>query len=168
MTSNTDTGLVNRTLKGERNAFSELVDRYQRVVFNLAYQVTGNENDAEDVSQTVFLKVYENLATYNPKYQFFSWLYRIAINEAVNKKKRQRHSVELTEDLLAVESTPLDNAVAMDMENKIGAAIMSLTPENRAILLLRHYQEFLRGTLKMNLVKYSMMEIGRASCRERV
>ena len=142
MANNPDIGLVNRTLRGERNAFGELVDRYQKVVFNLAYRVTGNEQDAEDVAQTVFLKVYENLATYNPKYQFFSWMYRIAINEAVNNKKKVRHSVELSEDLAVPERTPHDDVVAMDVENQIGVAIMSLTPENRAILLLRHYQEF--------------------------
>jgi RNA polymerase sigma-70 factor (ECF subfamily) len=102
----------------------------------------GNEPDAEDVSQTVFLKVYENLATYNPRYQFFSWLYRIAVNEAVNAKKRIRRSVELTEESLVSQTTPFEGAVAVDVENQIGAALMSLSPENRAILILRHYQEF--------------------------
>jgi len=142
MTGTTDKLLVTRTLEGERNAFGELVDRYQKVVYNVAYRVVGNEPDAEDVAQTVFLKVYENLATYNPRYQFFSWLYRIAVNEAVNAKKRVRNSVELTEDSSLTQSTPLDGAMAVDVENQIGAAMMSLTPENRAILILRHYQEF--------------------------
>lgn len=142
MTGTTDKLLVTRTLEGERNAFGELVDRYQKVVYNVAYRVVGNEPDAEDVAQTVFLKVYENLATYNPRYQFFSWLYRIAVNEAVNAKKRVRKSVELTEDAILTQSTPLDGAMAVDVENQIGAAMMSLTPENRAILILRHYQEF--------------------------
>ncbi|GMQ82639.1 MAG: RNA polymerase sigma factor RpoE [Rhodothermia bacterium] len=142
MTSTADTVLVTRTLEGERNAFGELVDRYQKVVYNVAYRIVGNELDAEDVAQTVFMKVYENLATYNPRYQFFSWLYRIAVNEAVNSKKRLRKSVELTEDSIRAQSTPLEGVVAMDVENQIGAALMSLTPENRAILILRHYQEF--------------------------
>ncbi|MCZ6756863.1 MAG: sigma-70 family RNA polymerase sigma factor [Bacteroidetes bacterium] len=142
MTGTTDKLLVTRTLEGERNAFGELVDRYQKVVYNVAYRVVGNEPDAEDVAQTVFLKVYENLATYNPRYQFFSWLYRIAVNEAVNAKKRVRKSVELTEDSSLTRSTPLDGAMAVDVENQIGAAMMSLTPESRAILILRHYQEF--------------------------
>lgn len=142
MTGTTDKLLVTRTLEGERNAFGELVDRYQKVVYNVAYRVVGNETDAEDVAQTVFLKVYENLATYNPRYQFFSWLYRIAVNEAVNAKKRVRKSVELTEDAILTQNTPLDGAMAVDVENQIGAAMMLLTPENRAILILRHYQEF--------------------------
>lgn len=142
MTSTADKVLVTRTLEGERNAFGELVDRYQKVVYNVAYRVVGNKPDAEDVAQTVFLKVYENLSTYNPRYQFFSWLYRIAVNEAVNAKKRLHKSVELTEDSILSPTTPFDGAVAMDVENQIGAAMMSLSPESRAILILRHYQEF--------------------------
>lgn len=142
MTGTADTVLVTRTLEGEKRAFGELVDRYQKVVYNVAYRVLGNEADAEDVAQTVFLKVYENLSTYNPRYQFFSWLYRIAVNEAVNAKKRLRKTVELAEDSAQSATTPLDGVVAVDVENQIGAALMSLSPENRAILILRHYQEF--------------------------
>ena len=142
MTSTADTELVERSLRGERNAFGQLVDRYQKVVYNVAYRVVGNALDAEDVAQTVFLKVYENLSTYNPRYQFFSWLYRIAVNEAINAKKRLRKTVELTEDSALTPDTPFDGAVALDVEEQIGSALMSLSPENRAILILRHYQEF--------------------------
>jgi len=142
MTGAADKVLVERTLGGERSAFGELVDKYQKVVYNVAYRVLGNTEDAQDVAQTVFLKVYENLSTYNPRYQFFSWLYRIAVNEAVNAKKRFRNTVELMEDAVATSDTPHDGVEAVDVENQIGAAMMSLSPENRAILILRHYQEF--------------------------
>jgi len=142
MTGVADKVLVERTLSGERSAFGELVDRYQKVVFNVGYRVLGNTSDAEDVAQTVFLKVYENLSTYNPRYQFFSWLYRIAVNEAINAKKRLRSTVELMEDVVTTSDTPHDGAVADDVENQIGAAMMALSPESRAILILRHYQEF--------------------------
>ncbi len=142
MTGTADTVLVERTLQGERNAFGELVDRYQKVVFNVAYRVLGNTQDAEDVAQTVFLKMYENISTYNPRYQFFSWLYRIAVNEAVNAKKRLKQTVELVDDSFITTETPHDGVVAIDVENQIGAALMSLSPESRAILILRHYQEF--------------------------
>jgi len=142
MTGVADKVLIERTLSGERSAFGELVDRYQKVVFNVGYRVLGNTSDAEDVAQTVFLKVYENLSTYNPRYQFFSWLYRIAVNEAINAKKRLRSTVELMEDVVTSSETPHDGAVADDVENQIGAAMMALSPESRAILILRHYQEF--------------------------
>ena len=142
MTGAADKVLVERTLRGERSAFGELVDKYQKVVYNVAYRVLGNTEDAEDVAQTVFLKVYENISTYNPRYQFFSWLYRIAVNEAVNAKKRLRNTVELMEDAVATSDTPHDGVEAGDVENQIGAAMMSLSPESRAILILRHYQEF--------------------------
>ena len=142
MTGTADKALVERTLRGERSAFGEIVDRYQKVVYNVAYRVLGNPEDAEDTAQTVFLKVYENLATYNPRYRFFSWLYRIAVNEALNARKRVRWTEELVDDSIMATDTPHDGVEAVDDENQIGSAMMSLSPENRAILILRHYQEF--------------------------
>jgi len=142
MTSTSDQTIIERILQGDQRAFGDLLDRYEKVVYNAAYRVLGNGPDAEDVTQTVFLKVYENLATYNPKYRFFSWLYRIAINESVNAKKRLRPSVDLSE-VTAVESGSAETSLLdSDREEQIGQALMFLTPENRAILILRHYQEF--------------------------
>lgn len=142
MTSTNDQTVIDQILQGDRAAFGELLDRYEKVVYNAAYRVLGNEADAEDVTQTVFLKVYENLATYNPKYRFFSWLYRIAINESVNARKRLRPTVELSE-MITVETDSAETLLLdADREEQIGRALMFLTPENRAILILRHYQEF--------------------------
>jgi RNA polymerase sigma-70 factor (ECF subfamily) len=142
MTSTSDQTVIERILQGDQRAFGELLDRYEKVVYNAAYRVLGNGPDAEDVTQTVFLKVYENLATYNPKYRFFSWLYRIAINESVNARKRLRPSVDLA-DVTPVEEVTADTSLLdLDREEQIGQALMFLTPENRAILILRHYQEF--------------------------
>lgn len=141
MTWTDDHILIERILSGERSAFAELLDRYQKVVYNVAIGVVGNQLDAEDITQTVFLKVYENLATYNPRYRFFSWLYRIAINESLNAKKRMRQTVELDEEAIQKDSTPEESAVESDLENRIGEALMFLSPEKRAIVVLRHYQE---------------------------
>ena len=137
-----DQTLIKRILHGDQRAFGDLLDRYEKVVYNAAYRVLGNEADAEDVTQTVFLKVYENLATYNPKYRFFSWLYRIALNESINVRKRIRPSVDLSEVTPVEAGTAETLLLDSDLEEQIGRALMSLTPENRAILILRHYQEF--------------------------
>jgi len=142
MTSTSDQHVIERVLQGDKRAFGLLLDRYEKVVYNAAYRVLGTEVDAQDVTQTVFLKVYENLSTYNPKYRFFSWMYRIAINESVNAKRRMRQTVELTEST-ATESNPAEDLLLnADREDQIGIALMELTPENRAILILKHYQEF--------------------------
>lgn len=142
MTTIDDRILIERVLRGERAAFGELLDRYQKVVYNVAIGIVGNQLDAEDVTQTVFLKVYENLSAFNPQFRFFSWLYRIAVNESLNAKKQKRQTTDLDEDVAQTGAGPEESAESLDLEDKIGAAMMFLTPENRAIVLLRHYQEF--------------------------
>ena len=142
MTSTPDQAIVERVLNGERRAFGDLVDKYQVVVYNAAYRILGNAADAEDATQTVFLKVYENLASYNSKYRFFSWMYRIALNESVNLRKKRRPSSELNEASAVEENTAEAELLNHDRENQIGQALMHFTPENRAIVVLKHYQEF--------------------------
>ena len=87
MNEKDDAVLVRECLQGNPQAFGILVDRYQMVIFNLAYRICNNYNDADDITQTVFIKVYENLRKYKSRYKFFSWLYRIAVNEALNMVK---------------------------------------------------------------------------------
>ena len=77
----TDQALLERYRRGDRAAFTELVVRYQRPVYNAAFWMLRRAEDASDVTQTVFLKVAERLDEYDPKYKFFSWIYRIAVNE---------------------------------------------------------------------------------------
>ena len=80
-----DAALVRDCKSGDRRAMSILVGQYQKPVYNAAYRILGNSDDAADATQTVFLKVFEHINDYNPKYKFFSWIYRIAINESLNQ-----------------------------------------------------------------------------------
>ena len=79
-----DIALMERCRNGDRQAFETLVVRYQKPVYNAAYRMLHNTEDARDVTQTVFLKVFENLDKYDPSHRFFSWIYRIALNESIN------------------------------------------------------------------------------------
>ena len=99
MSELSDQAIVRKVLAGETAAFAFLVDRYERVVFNAAYRITNDRQDAEDVTQTVFMKVFENLRVYNPRYRFYSWMYRIAVNEALNHQARSRRqaAVDISE-----------------------------------------------------------------------
>ena len=83
-----DKKLMERCLKGDRHAFEALLVRYKKPVYNAAYRMLNNSEDARDVTQTVFLKVYENLDQYDPSHRFFSWIYRIAMNESINWLKK--------------------------------------------------------------------------------
>ena len=85
-------------MKGERTAYEALIIRYEKPVYNAAFRMLNSTEDARDVTQTVFLKVYENLDRFDPKYRFFSWIYRIAVNESINCLKQRNRTEELTSE----------------------------------------------------------------------
>ncbi len=93
--------LVQRAKAGEVDAFEELVRRYDRNVFRIAQHITQNREDAEDVVQDAFLKAYNNLAQFQGQSKFYTWLVRIAVNEALMKLRRRRpeRTVSLDEDV---------------------------------------------------------------------
>ena len=136
-----DRALVKRWLEGHRDAASGLVDRYQMRLFNVALRMLNNVQDAEDVTQTVFLNAFLNLRTYNPRYRFFSWIYRMTVNESLNLLKRRKPTVTLEDDLdiLAPGAAP-DRAA--EVEDRVGKALMGLKPDDRAVVVLRHFVSF--------------------------
>src|ERR1700722_8295824 len=83
-----DLELVQRYRGGDRAAFTELVTRYQKPIYNAAFGVLHRTDDARDITQEVFLKVAERLDEYDPRFKFFSWIYRIALNESLNLQRR--------------------------------------------------------------------------------
>src|SRR5579862_5690476 len=85
-----DRALVERFRKGDQAAFTELMVRYQRPIYNAAFWVLRRAEDANDITQEVFLKVAERRDEYDPKFKFFSWIYRIAINESLNLQRHNR------------------------------------------------------------------------------
>ena len=89
MTETPESELIERGRRGDRQALGGLLNRYQGPVFNAALRIVGNPDDASDVTQSVFLKAFENLDRYDPAYRFFSWIYRIAVNESINHNKRR-------------------------------------------------------------------------------
>src|SRR5437868_6296442 len=91
--------IIDRCLSGDGRSFEALVDKYEKIVFNIALRVGGRSEDAEDVTQAVFIKVFENLGSYNRKYKFFSWLYRIALNESINYFRREHATQPLSTEI---------------------------------------------------------------------
>lgn len=137
-----DQQLVLDTLAGERRAFGQLVNLYQKPVYNAALRIVKDTELAADVTQTAFLKAYENLNTYNPKYRFFSWLYRIAINTALNEHGKRRHHESVYDVDIADDITPEDTTSSLELQDRVGDALLELNPQDRALILLRHYQKF--------------------------
>ena len=144
MDNETDLELLERYRKGDREAFSDLVVRYQRPIYNAAFWVLRRAEDANDVTQTVFLRVAERLDEYDPKYKFFSWIYRIAVNESLNLLRRHRHEDELEDDvdIAGDESAgPERQASAAELARQLRNAMMTMATSDRLVLTLRHFSE---------------------------
>ena len=133
-----DPTLVLLCREGDRGAFERLVIRYQKPVFNLALRMLRSRQDAMDVAQTTFLKAFEHLGDYDPAFRFYSWLYRIAVNESLNALALRKPRGELDGDV--VDDTPgPDRAAEGDQAlHAIEDGLMHISPELRTVLVLRH------------------------------
>ncbi len=108
-----DRRLVARCREGDPDAFEELVRRHQQMVLNLAYHYLGYQNDIEDVTQKVFVKVYFSLAKYDLRRPFLPWLYRIAINQCYDELRRLRRlKVRTFSELTSEESSSVENLIS--------------------------------------------------------
>lgn len=140
-TDEQDRALVKRCLNGQGDAFRGLVDRYHKPLFNVALRMLNNVQDAEDVTQTVFLRAFLRLRTYNPRHRFFSWIYRITVNESLNTLKRRKR----TETLEHVHDVPASGAApdqVAEVQDRVGKALMCLKPDDRTVVVLKHFVSF--------------------------
>jgi RNA polymerase sigma-70 factor (ECF subfamily) len=133
--------LVIRCRKGDRQALETLVREYEKPVYNAAYRILGNPDDAADVTQAAFLKAFENLDRYDPNYKFFSWIYRIAVNEAINQLKRSRKLQPLDENEVSGSAGPEAGVEAGDLSRRIQDGLMALTDEYRTVVVMRHFSD---------------------------
>ena len=135
-----DWKIIKECLAGETGNFEELIDRYQKPIFNLAYRMMSDIQDAEDVTQTVFIKAYESLNSFNPKYKFFSWIYRMAINETLNVINKKKQLTELDQNVVSHEKSPDTFYEEQELSQNIQDALMNLKAEYREVIVLKHLQ----------------------------
>lgn len=141
-----DSDLVSRYRAGDRGAFDEIVHRYHRPVFNAAFRILGEVEDARDVCQSVFLRAFEHLGSYRDELPFFSWLYRIAVNEALRclQRNRSRRSLTVPGEELSEpgsEDGPHRELLRGEWGEAIDQALRRLTPEHRVVIILRHFMD---------------------------
>lgn len=141
MSNSRDQALIRRCQRGDRRALEDLLEKYQRPVYNAAFRMLGNREDASDVTQIVFLKVFERLDRYDPAYKFFSWIYRIAINESINQLKRGNRETGLDESQPSAAPGPAEKAQAIDDSKRVQDALMTLQEDYRMVIVLRHFSE---------------------------
>jgi len=144
MDTDVDQALVERYRRGDREAFTELMIRYQRPIYNAAFWILRSADDAHDISQVVFLKVAEHLDDFDSQHRFFSWIYRIAVNESLNLLRRNGHEEPLDEDIdLPGPDSANPETLARDAERSrsIQRALLTMSPNDRTVLVLRHFSE---------------------------
>jgi RNA polymerase sigma-70 factor (ECF subfamily) len=107
-----DLEAVRKCLQGQVDAFEAIIVQYQKPVLNVAYRIVRNFEDARDISQAVFVKAFGNLASFNPRYKFFSWLYRIAVNESLNFVEKRNRRIDPASDWTASTPKPEDQFAA--------------------------------------------------------
>ena len=138
-----------RARQGDGEAFRALVERHSRSVFRLAFRMTGNEQDAEDVVQEAFLRAYKQLGRFESRANFGTWLYRITANCAVDlmRARQARHDQSRGESLdeAAVEfrtdaPDPERLSESSEVQRRVAAAMAALSPLERAAFTLRHHE----------------------------
>jgi RNA polymerase sigma-70 factor (ECF subfamily) len=142
-----DAAAVARARAGDREAFRALVERHSRNVFRLAFRMTGNEEDAEDVVQETFLKAYRNLPRFAGQSEFSTWLHRIAANCAVDSLRRgasrwmQERPLE-AESLEAAASDPTPERAffGSEIHRRVARSLEGLSAMERAAFVLRHFE----------------------------
>ena len=134
-----DAALVRQCLEGDTVAFEALVDRYQKPLFNTALRMTGDFEEAKDITQTVFVKVFEKLNTYKPRHKLFSWIYRMLVNESINFLNRRDHYQGLDLNLVSENKTPEEQHQANELSDKIQNALIELQFDYRMVILLRYF-----------------------------
>src|SRR4030042_3444732 len=140
MTDYTDKKLASQTTKNQ-NAFNPLVEKYAEKIRRYISRVIGNWDEAEDLTQDVFIKAYQNINSFNPKLKFSSWLYRIAHNESVNfiKKHYRFKQVEFKDKIknkLVIEKNILEKIIEKDNAEMVGNGLGKLKISDREILEL--------------------------------
>lgn len=165
-----DAVAVERTLAGERDAYRVLVERHSHYVYRLAYRMTGNPHDAEEVVQEAFLRAYQKLQQFAGNANFGTWVYRIAANYAIDRLRQKKNEDARREtpsrpaenepesDPMSMVKDPAPSperlATSAQMAEKMKAALDTLTPAERTAIVMRHWDgcgiEEIAAVLKSN------------------
>jgi RNA polymerase sigma-70 factor (ECF subfamily) len=147
----TDLAFVTKARAGDADAYRVLVERHSRALFRMAFRMTGNEQDAEDVVQESFLRAYRQLGKFDERASFGTWLYRIAMNcslDLVRSRKRRSEQMapadpEMDDPILALPShdpTPDRMAMSSEVRDRVAAAMNDLSASERTAFVLRHFE----------------------------
>ena len=145
--------LARLALKGDQQAFAELVDLYQDKLYHMAYRMLSNRQEAEDVVQDTFLRVYKNLDRFDETLKFSTWIYRIATNLCIDRLRKRKPIYSLDAEsqdyegldgysmIPSDDKTPESELILSDTQRIIHQAMESLPPKYKSVMMLRYIQD---------------------------
>ena len=152
MDQKTEAEIVVRVLKGDRQAYALLIDEYKNPIYNLAYRMTNNSEDAEDLAQETFLRSFRELSRFDTNRRFYTWLYTISLNLIRNHLKKSNRKTGFLKREIYFEGAGLKKSECLDIpatkeikdekEAQLEICLQKLSPELRELLVLRFYQGF--------------------------
>jgi len=131
-------------MDGDVQAYGDIVDRYQRLVYTAAFRILANHDDAQDAAQETFVRAYHSLDRFDHKRPFGPWIRRIAMNLSLNMLRQRRPEMQLEEERAAPQSQALDPetlAIRSEQRDFVKELLMRLPEHYRVAIVLRHYNE---------------------------
>lgn len=148
-----DDELVLKSQQGDVHAFDQLVERYHDKIYGLTYNMTSNREDAEDLTQEIFIKAYEALPRFKGKSSFYTWLYRIGVNKTINYRKKRNRKRALSLDSfdqevkmdevyhdLTAKGSPLRSMSLSELQKKLNEALQKLSEKHRTVVVMHDMQ----------------------------
>ena len=144
---------INQVLKGDHNAFGEIVEIYKDKVFQICFRMLGNRQEAEDLAQEAFVRAYVNIRSFNIQMKFSTWLYRIATNLCIDRLRKKKPDYYLDAEVTGTEglnmysqiasdmAKPEDEVESLELQETIQVEIMKLPEKYRSVIVLKYIEE---------------------------
>jgi RNA polymerase sigma-70 factor (ECF subfamily) len=165
---------INQVLKGDQNAFGEIVELYKDKVYQLCYRMVGNAHEAEDLAQEAFVRAYTNISSFNQHLKFSTWLYRIATNLCIDRLRKKKPDYFLDAEIAGTEgltmysqipaktTLPEDEVVSLEIQQQIQQEISKLPEKYRSVIVLKYIEE-----LSLNEIS-SILELPLGTVKTRI
>ncbi|AUM63613.1 RNA polymerase [Brevibacillus laterosporus] len=139
-----DQELVVLVQRGHKEAYTRIVDKYKGKIYAYLYRMIGQQQDAQDMAQDVFLKAYCHIHQYKPKHSFSSWLYRIAANHCIDELRKRKKSPRKNQNETTLVDKQTPEYILLEKERKqiLQSHLLALDESYRTVLMLRHHEHF--------------------------
>ncbi|MGE6490015.1 RNA polymerase sigma factor SigW [Paenisporosarcina sp. NPDC076898] len=144
---------IKEVLKGDQNAFAEIVELYQDKLYRVCFRMLGNRHEAEDIAQEAFVRAFVNIHTFDTKRKFSTWLYRIGTNLCIDRIRKKKpdyyldaevsgtEGLNMYSQIAASEELPEDQVMKMEMQDRVQYEISRLPDKYRAVIVLKYMED---------------------------